>query len=329
MILRHMLLSSNLRGRRGGLGHARLRRHRPLLTAAARHGIDIIHVDHVPTSRPRGCRGRLLLLQRHGGRHRLSTARAPRHRRLRPHRLLLLVLLRRLGHTLARRRRPLTLRRGLLLPGFHMGILGFHADVHCELLQTLLQRRNVLVRLKGRGRPVERFLEALGHLRELIQPLWGSVRLSLLQKLHTASLGGDREEKWDEGAKGQIYKFKLATNVLTKQKTNSSNTQYLCAIRANSIHSTPSLANYSHLGNHLPPLVDVLVALPSPVETLLDGIVVPLALLRRPLLVLPLLRRLLQRRALTRRPTLRRIHRSRIFCCICCFSMGLVCIKRT
>lgn len=69
---------------------------------------------------------------------------------------------------------------------------------------------------------------------------------------------------------------------------------------------------YSHLGNHLPPFVDVLVALPSPVETLLDGIVVPLALLlRRPLLVLPLLRRLLQRRALTRRPTLRRIHRSR------------------
>lgn len=247
MILRHMLLSSNLRGRRGGLGHARLRRHRPLLTAAARHGIDIIHVDHVPTSRPRRCRGRLLLLQRHGGRHRLSTARAPRHRRLRPHRLLLLVLL---GHTLARRRRPLTLRRGLLLPGFYMGILGFHADVHCELLQTLLQRRDVLVRLKGRGRPVERFLEALGHLRELIQPLWGSVRLSLLQKLH-------------------------------------------------------------NLGNHLPPLVDILVALPSPVETLLDGIVVPLALLRRPLLVLPLLRRLLRRRALTRRPTLRRIHRSR------------------
>lgn len=192
MILRHMLLSSNLRGRRGDLGHARLRRHRPLLTAAARHGIDIVHVDHVPTSRPGRRRGRLLLLQRHGGRHGLSSARAPRHRRLRPHRLLLLVLLRWLGHALARRRRPLTLRRGLLLPGFDMGVLGLHADVHCELLQPLLQSRDVLIRLEGRGRPVERFLEALGHLRELIQPLWGGVRLSLLQKLHTVSLGGDK-----------------------------------------------------------------------------------------------------------------------------------------
>ena len=27
----------------------------------------------------------------------------------------------------------------------------------------------------------------------------------------------------------------------------------------------------SHLGNHLPPLVDILIALPSAVETLLDG----------------------------------------------------------
>lgn len=65
----------------------------------------------------------------------------------------------------------------------------------------------------------------------------------------------------------------------------------------------------SHLGNHLPPLVDVLIALPSAVETLLDGQVPLPPLLRRPLLVLPLLRRLLQRRALTRRPALRRIHR--------------------
>ena len=81
------------------------------------------------------------------------------------------------------------MRRGLLLPGFYMGILGLHADVHCELLQTLLQRRDVLVGLEGRRRSVERFLEALGHLRELIQPLWGSVRLSLLQKLHTVVVG--------------------------------------------------------------------------------------------------------------------------------------------
>lgn len=199
MVLRHMLLPSNLRGRRGDLGHARLRRHRPLLTAAAHHWIDIVHVDHVPTSRPRRRRGRLLLLQRHGGRHGLSSARAPRHWRLRPHRLLLLVLLRRLGHALARR--PLPLRRGLLLPGFHMGILGLHADVHRELLQSLLQRRDVLVCLERRGRPVERFLEALGHLRELIQPLWGSVRLPLLQKLHAVTLGGDRDQEWGEGTK--------------------------------------------------------------------------------------------------------------------------------
>ena len=202
MILRHMLLSSNLRGRRGGLGHARLRRHRPLLTAAARHGIDIIHVDHVPTSRPRRRRGRLLLLQRHGGRHGLSSARAPRHWRLRPHRLLLLVLLRRLGHALARRRWSLTLCPGLLMPCLRsMRILGLHANVHGELLQPLLQRRDVLVGLEGRGRPIQRFLEALGHLRELIQPLWGSVRLSLLQKLHAVSLGGDRDQEWGEGTK--------------------------------------------------------------------------------------------------------------------------------
>jgi hypothetical protein len=158
VILRHMLLSSNLRRRRGDLGHARLRWHGPL-TAAARHGIDIVHINHVPTSRPRRCRGRLLLLQRHGGRHWLSSARAPWHRRLRPHRLLLLVLLGRLGHALAMGRRPRPLYCCLLLPGFDsMCVLGLHADVHRELLQSLLQRGDVLVCLEGRGRPIERFL---------------------------------------------------------------------------------------------------------------------------------------------------------------------------
>mmetsp|Transcript_29488 Transcript_29488/g.85820 ORF Transcript_29488/g.85820 Transcript_29488/m.85820 type:complete len:276 (-) Transcript_29488:522-1349(-) len=180
---RHMLLSGNLRRGRGDLRHTRLRWHRPL-TAAARHGIDIVHVDHVTTARPRGRRGWLLLLQRHGGGHRLSSARAPRHRGLRSHgrrRLLLLVLRRRPGHALAWRRRPLALRRGLLLPCFHsVRILGLHPDVHGELLQPLLQRRDVLVCLEGRGRPIQRFLEALGHLRELIQPFLRSVRFSLL-----------------------------------------------------------------------------------------------------------------------------------------------------
>ena len=53
---RHVLLSGNLRRGRGDLRHTRLRWHRPL-TAAIRHGIDVIHIDHVATSRPRGCRG--------------------------------------------------------------------------------------------------------------------------------------------------------------------------------------------------------------------------------------------------------------------------------
>ena len=78
------------------------------------------------------------------------------------------------------------MRRGLLLPCFHsVRILGLHANVHGELLQPLLQRRDVLVGLEGRGRPIQGFLEALGHLRELIQPFLRRIRFPLLQKLNT------------------------------------------------------------------------------------------------------------------------------------------------
>jgi len=78
------------------------------------------------------------------------------------------------------------LRLSLLLPLHGLGLLHLlrlHSDVEGQLLQPLLERARVIIRLEGWGTPVQTLLQPLGHLGELLEPLLRGIWLALLEEL--------------------------------------------------------------------------------------------------------------------------------------------------
>jgi hypothetical protein len=86
------------------------------------------------------------------------------------------------GHSVGRGKTLLLLL--LLEHRLLLQLLRFHPNVHRELLEAVLERRRVVVLVKVLGRPVQGLLEALGHLRQLLEPLLRRVGLALLQQVH-------------------------------------------------------------------------------------------------------------------------------------------------
>lgn len=99
-----------------------------------------------------------------------------------------LLLLRRCRSVLGMLDLNMLLRRRLSLLLSYLSLLHFfrlHPNIHSQLLEPMFQRCRIIVLLKGLGRPIQRFLQSLRHLRKFFQPLGWRIRLSLLQQVHT------------------------------------------------------------------------------------------------------------------------------------------------
>lgn len=165
-------------------------------------GINLRHVDHLSVLRRLLLRVQVRLLQ---GDSTPRSRRWPRwwihwlrvimmaHMRLlrtvRRWRLLLrLVWLRGLSHGLS--------NSGLLLRCARTRLwlrdtLRFHSDIHCQMLQSLLQCIDIIVRFKRRCGTIERLFETFGHLGKLCQPFLRGIWLSLTKKMDTTHQNGE------------------------------------------------------------------------------------------------------------------------------------------